>query len=164
MYVDEISEFDAQIVTGNLVYLDLALFDIIRAQADQDGISPLLTTVDAIDSVLSAVNASYCTHRTIMVSPRKSWRASIVAGFSVATTRRSESSFRHLLILLLTRVVICSGLIDDEAVGARNTRQHLHIYFSLKRSRFLRPEDGRRDVVLARLGSSTAGVSHNIVS
>ena len=51
MYVDEISQFDAQIVTGNLVYLDLALFDIIRAQADQDGISPLLTTVDAIDSV-----------------------------------------------------------------------------------------------------------------
>ena len=99
----------------------------------------------------------------MMVSPRKSCRVSIVAGFIVATVVR-VISLSLILATLLTRVVICSGLIDDEAVGARNTRQHLHIYFSLKRSRFLRPEDGRRDVVLARLGSSTAGVSHNVVS
>lgn len=121
VYVDEISEFDAEIVTGDLVHLDLALFDIVRAQTDQNGISPLLSTVDVIRLVQRAVNVSYFTDRTIMVSPRKSWRASIVAGFSVATTRRSGSSFRHILMLLLTRVVICGRFVDNQTVRTRKT-------------------------------------------
>ena len=50
VYVHNIAELHAQVVTGDLVHLDLALLDVIRAQADKDGISPLLTPTDATPS------------------------------------------------------------------------------------------------------------------
>ena len=40
--VDEVSELDTQVVASDLVHLNLALLDVIRAQTDEDGISPLL--------------------------------------------------------------------------------------------------------------------------
>lgn len=40
--VNEVSELDSQVVTRDLVHLDLALLDVIRAQTDKDGIPPLL--------------------------------------------------------------------------------------------------------------------------
>ncbi len=45
MDVDEIAEFHSQIVTGDFVHLDLALFDVVGAQTDEDSISPLLSPV-----------------------------------------------------------------------------------------------------------------------
>ena len=43
--VDEITELDSEIVSGDLVYLDLALFYCIVAQTDENSVSPLLTTM-----------------------------------------------------------------------------------------------------------------------
>ena len=42
-YVDEIPEFDAQVVTRDLVYLNFALIDVIRAEDNEDGVSPFLS-------------------------------------------------------------------------------------------------------------------------
>ena len=42
MYIDKVSKLHAQVVTGDLVHLDLALLNVVGAQADQDGVSPLL--------------------------------------------------------------------------------------------------------------------------
>ena len=41
----EVTELDAKVVTRDLVHLDLALLDVVRAQADEDSVSPLLSPV-----------------------------------------------------------------------------------------------------------------------
>lgn len=92
--VDEIAKLHAKVVTRNLVHLDLALLDIVRAQANEDSVSPLLTPI-ARHSRLSIHMCKFeiCTYLTMIVSPRNSWRASIVAGLRVATTQMSEHDF-----------------------------------------------------------------------
>lgn len=45
MYVNEVTQLDAQVVASDLVHLDLALFDIVRAQANEHCVSPLLSPV-----------------------------------------------------------------------------------------------------------------------
>ena len=45
MYVHQIAELDAKVVARDLVHLNLALFDVIRAQADENRVSPLLSPV-----------------------------------------------------------------------------------------------------------------------
>ena len=40
--VDKVAQFAAKVVTRDLVDLDLALIYVIRAQADENGVSPLL--------------------------------------------------------------------------------------------------------------------------
>ena len=45
VHVNEIAKLDAQVVARDLVHLYPALFDIVGAQADQDGVAPLLATV-----------------------------------------------------------------------------------------------------------------------
>jgi hypothetical protein len=42
VHVDEIAEFYPQVVTSDFVHLDSALLDVIRAQADEDCVSPFL--------------------------------------------------------------------------------------------------------------------------
>lgn len=42
--MDEIAELDAKVIASNLIHLNLALLDIIGAQADQNGISSLLAS------------------------------------------------------------------------------------------------------------------------
>lgn len=51
MYVYEITELDTQVVTGDLVHLDLALLDVVGAQTDENGISPLLTPANSSEHV-----------------------------------------------------------------------------------------------------------------
>ena len=45
MNVNEITELDSEVVSGNLVYLDLALFNGIVAQTDENSVSSLLATM-----------------------------------------------------------------------------------------------------------------------
>ena len=47
MNMNKVSELDTQVVTGDLVHLDLALLDVIRAQADENSVSPLLPSKNA---------------------------------------------------------------------------------------------------------------------
>ena len=47
--VDKIAQFYAEVVAGNFVHLDAALLDVIRAQANEDGISPLLAPEKCCD-------------------------------------------------------------------------------------------------------------------
>jgi hypothetical protein len=48
VHMNKITELDTEVITGNLVYLDPALLDVVRAQADQDRITPLLASVDSM--------------------------------------------------------------------------------------------------------------------
>ena len=82
--VDNIAELDSKVVAGDLVHLDFALFHGVGAQANENSIVPPLAAIRSVrDKPIG--EAEKQTHRTMMVSPRKSWRASIVAGFKVAT-------------------------------------------------------------------------------
>lgn len=55
MYVYEITELDTQVVTGDFVHLDLALLDVVGAQTDENGISPLLTPANSSEHVSDMV-------------------------------------------------------------------------------------------------------------
>ena len=44
VYVDEIAELDAQVVTRDLVELDATLLDVVGAQANENGVLALLAT------------------------------------------------------------------------------------------------------------------------
>jgi len=86
MNIDEITEFNAEIITSNFVHLNSAILDVIRAQTDENSIPPLLSTkkiriVSDDHEHQTYVNA----HRTIIVSPRKRPSVSIVPGLRVAT-------------------------------------------------------------------------------
>ena len=91
--VDEITELDSEVVSGNLVYLDLALFNGIVAQTDENSVSPLLATmfIELFRELPHKVEFIR-TYRTMIVSPRKRPRTSIVAGLRVATRDRRVSS------------------------------------------------------------------------
>lgn len=94
VHVDKITELDSQVVTSNFVHLDLAFLDVIGGQANEDCISPLLSPAarDQLLEIHERTACMHCTYLTMMVSPRKSWRASIVAGLSVATARVKTSN------------------------------------------------------------------------
>ena len=47
MYADEITELDAQVIPCDLVELNAALLDVVRADTDQDCILALLSPLDA---------------------------------------------------------------------------------------------------------------------
>jgi len=86
VYIDEITELHAKIVPGNLVNLDAAFFDIIGAKAYENRVSPLLSpTILRLSIYKSRRIQDKRQHLTMMVSPRKSWRVSIVTGLRVAT-------------------------------------------------------------------------------
>lgn len=40
--IDQVAKLDAKVITRNLVHLNTTFFDVIGAQADKDGVSPLL--------------------------------------------------------------------------------------------------------------------------
>ena len=42
MHSDKVTELDTQVVAGDLVHLNAALFDVIRGKADKDGVAPFL--------------------------------------------------------------------------------------------------------------------------
>jgi len=44
MYIDEITQFNAEIIPSNLVHLNSAILDVIRAQADKNSILSLLSS------------------------------------------------------------------------------------------------------------------------
>jgi hypothetical protein len=74
----------------------------------------------------------------MMVSPRKRPRSSIVAGFRVATTD-NEIVYWSRRKLLLTRVVIVSGFVYDEAIWAATSSvgeirrlRRTHDFFGLR--------------------------------
>ena len=48
MYADEITELDAQVIPCDLVELDAALLNIVRANTDQDCILALLSPVSSL--------------------------------------------------------------------------------------------------------------------
>lgn len=83
--VNEIPKFDSEVVSGDLVDLDLALFNTIVTQTNKNSISPLLATMIFVIVSNVACKTKDKTYRTIIVSPRKRPRVSIVAGFRVAT-------------------------------------------------------------------------------
>jgi hypothetical protein len=43
MDIDKIAEFHSQVIPGNLVHLDPTLLDIIRAQANEYGVTTFLS-------------------------------------------------------------------------------------------------------------------------
>ncbi len=45
VYIDHVTELDTEVVTRDFVQLDLALLDIVGAQADENGVVPLLPPV-----------------------------------------------------------------------------------------------------------------------
>lgn len=49
--IDKITKFHTQIVTGDFVHLNSALLYVIRTQADENGISALLSTVNRFSYV-----------------------------------------------------------------------------------------------------------------
>ena len=48
MYADEITELDAQVIPCDLVELNAALLDVVRADADQDRVLALLPPAPAL--------------------------------------------------------------------------------------------------------------------
>jgi hypothetical protein len=101
----------------------------------------------------------------MMVSPRKRPRVSIVAGLRVATGARF---FENFCLTLeedrLTRVVVIGSLIYDETIWPKEqTCWFYHSNLGIDESyiRLLWPEDGGGDVIRARLGRCTAGISHD---
>ena len=40
----QVAKLDAQVVTGDFVHLNFALVNVIGAQADEDGVTPFLST------------------------------------------------------------------------------------------------------------------------
>jgi hypothetical protein len=56
------------------------------------------------------------THRTMIVSPRKSDKSSIVAGFRVATGAGGKYPAKPVMTSSLTRVVICGCFVYDETI------------------------------------------------
>jgi len=102
MYIDEITEFNAEIIASNLVHLNPAILDIIRAQADKNSIPPLLSSEKVkIISDSYKYSSRVSTNRTMIVSPRKRPRVSIVPGLRVATGAHYEiSSFNRVNLSL----------------------------------------------------------------
>jgi hypothetical protein len=48
VYVDEVPKLYAQVVAGHLIHLDSALFYVIRAEANENGVTPLFTAATKI--------------------------------------------------------------------------------------------------------------------
>ncbi len=71
MDINEVAKLDAKIVTRNLVHLYATFFDIVGAQADEDGIPSLLAT-EVIRKVSNGILRGSSTDRTMIVSPRNS--------------------------------------------------------------------------------------------
>jgi hypothetical protein len=46
--VDEIAELDSQIVASDFVHLDSTFLDVIRAQANEDSVSPFFATAGGL--------------------------------------------------------------------------------------------------------------------
>lgn len=44
MYIDEVTQFNTEIIPSNLVHLNSAILNVIRAQADKNSIPPLLAS------------------------------------------------------------------------------------------------------------------------
>ena len=44
MYGDEVAEFDTQVVASDFIHLNTTLLDVVRAQANEDGVASLLAT------------------------------------------------------------------------------------------------------------------------
>ena len=84
MHANQVTEFDPQVITGNLVHLYATLFDVVGTQTDENGVTPLLSSADAIREMQKSRDSG--DYLTMIVSPRKRDKTSIVAGFRVATT------------------------------------------------------------------------------
>ena len=69
--IDKVTELDAEIVTRNLVHLYATFFNIVGAQADEDGISSLLAA-EEICKASNGIIRDPSTDRTMIVSPRNS--------------------------------------------------------------------------------------------
>jgi hypothetical protein len=122
--INEIAEFDSEIVPGDLVHLDAAFLHIVRGQADEDGISPLLSTEWGIRKLCTFEwGRRKKLYRTMIVSPRKSARSSIVVGLSVATMIGKIRNYAREIGLGLTRVVIGRGLVYDKSIWTGKIRE-----------------------------------------
>ena len=69
--IDKVTKLDAEIVARNLVHLYATFFNIVGAQADEDGIPSLLATED-IRKASNGILRDPSTDRTMIVSPRNS--------------------------------------------------------------------------------------------
>jgi hypothetical protein len=107
MYVDEVAKFHSQVVTSDFVHLDSTFLHVIGAQADKDGISPFLASVSiSVDERVLMRENRRDNNRTMIVSPRKRERTSIVAGLRVATVELSSILRPVEKPATLTRVVV----------------------------------------------------------
>ena len=71
MDIDKVTKLDAKIVTRYFIHLYATFFDIVGAQADEDGIPSLLAT-EAIRKTPNGILRDSSTDRTMIVSPRNS--------------------------------------------------------------------------------------------
>ena len=115
----DISKLQSEVVSGDLVHLDLALFDVIGTKNDEDSVTPLLPTTKAVNENQELSGPWATTYRTIIVSPRKSCSVSIVVGLSVATVSSCEHTSRPQTKKNLTRVVIGASLVYNKSMGTK---------------------------------------------
>jgi len=114
----DIPQLYPEVVSGDLIHLDLSLVNIIGTENDENGVAPLLPTGKTVNRTLVSINQTY---RTIIVSPRKSCSVSIVAGLRVATTFRCHYVFSVQAKKEPTRVVIRGGFVYNETMRATKT-------------------------------------------
>jgi len=105
----DISKLQSEVVSGDLIDLDLALFDVIGTKSDENRVAPLLPTAKAVNEN-QQLPGPWITYRTIIASPQKSCSVSIVVGLSVATVSSSGHTSRPQAMKNLTRVVIGASL------------------------------------------------------
>jgi hypothetical protein len=63
VHADEVTELNTQVVAGDLIYLDAALFDVIRRKADEDGVAPFLSAVFNNEKHVDRLNTEVFTAR-----------------------------------------------------------------------------------------------------
>ncbi len=109
------------VVSRNLVHLDLAFINFVARHANENGVPPLLASKEKFITTLYLHQAS--THLTRIVSPPKSCNFSMVAvaEFNVATfeTSSNDSSYRKRGAELTGIVVVCR-LVDDKTIWPTN--------------------------------------------
>jgi hypothetical protein len=116
VHADEVTELNTQVVAGDLVYLDAALFDVIRRKADEDGVAPFLSAVFNNEKHVDRLNTEVFTARSsyhLGRGPKSPWcwgSRSRLQAFKFSGVFRSRNRRKH------TRVVVGRCLIDQKPI------------------------------------------------
>jgi hypothetical protein len=51
MHANHVTEFDPQVNTSNFVHLYATLFNVVRAQTDKNGVTPLLSSANSVRGI-----------------------------------------------------------------------------------------------------------------